>query len=206
MANAATFSRKGRFNRSDLANHRVKTQREETWKRNSQKKNKTRTHKKNIRRALPLRLLVFPLLARQPSARHNKPIRTASRRAGDSSGSHREGGRWRRRKKRAGKPREAGATTATLPHSSPRLPSRRVESPWTPAPRPPSPPRVAAARRAGPICSAAPPASSGALLPAFALCPSPPRLLTRGHASLSVGTGMARAPDLLWGRGGVGGC
>lgn len=148
-----------------------------------------------------LRLLLFPLPARQPSARHNPfaPHRSASRRAGDSSGSQRgrEGGR---RKKRAGKPREAGATTATLPHSSPRLPPRGIP---VDSRHRPHPPRVAAARRAGPICSAAPPPPQVR----FWLFPSPPPCrLPRGRASLSVGPGMARAPDLLRGRGGVGGC
>lgn len=111
-----------------------------------------------------LRLLLFPLPARQPSARHNPfaPHRSASRRAGDSSGSQRgrEGGR---RKKRAGKPREAGATTATLPHSSPRLPP----PPPSPARRRGAPGRADLLRRPAP--------SSGALLAvSVAAAVSPP--------------------------------
>lgn len=155
------------------------------------------THAQNIRRAPPpppppLSPPPAPAPARQPSARHN-PF--APQRVAASGRQLRKPGREEEEKGR--KANGSGRDHRhPPPHSSPRLPPSGLPVDSRPHPR-----------RAGPICSAAPPASSGALLPGFTLFPSlPPRLQPRGRASLSVGPGMARAPDLLRGRRGVGGC
>lgn len=137
-----------------------------------------------------LRLLLFPLPARQPSARHNPfaPHRSASRRAGDSSGSQR------------GREEEEKGRKAKGSGRDHRHPPPFLAPPPATAPIPRASPR-----RAGPGRSAPPPRPPPQVR--FWLFPSPPPcLLPRGRASLSVGPGMARAPDLLRGRGGVGGC
>jgi hypothetical protein len=121
---------------------------------------------------------LFPSLLANPAHGTTHSHRSASRRAGgratptaqeDKEGS--EGGGRKRHESQGKRARPPPRPTPPPPPPSPSC-GIPVDS------RPPSIPR-ASPRRAGPICSAAPPASSGALLAAFTPSPSLPRLLPR---------------------------
>lgn len=122
---------------------------------------------------------LFPSLLANPAHGTTHSHRSASRRAGgratptaqeDREGGSEGGGR-KRHESQGKRARPPPRPTPPPPPPSPSC-GIPVDS------RPPSIPR-ASPRRAGPICSAAPPASSGALLAAFTPSPSLPRLLPR---------------------------